>query len=251
MPLYSLETKEQWDWLYDIGAEGAWGKPGGRKEVRLHYHKFVALPGDRKNAAAIVEAMGWDIDTRLLVYGCGFGWILRGFWEAGVQLIHGIENSPYVQNNLLINEDADIAAAIAAVGLVTNTGDGLTLFNAFRDNGNPRSLMPTRIHDTDITSKQQMNSLKSAIGGPGAEVLTYGCPPLTSFNNRDDAQAIELADYLDDLQPARMTHLIAPTVSETTLPDGTPIALNAKTGEEWKAILPRDTFIELGTWRVV
>jgi hypothetical protein len=231
-----------------MDAERAWGHPGSRKAVRLNYHKFTTLGVDRQRAANITAAFGWDINTRLCVYQCGFGWILMGFWENGIQMIQGIENSPYIQANLTINEDVDLTSAIEAVGLNTSTGDGLTLFNAFRDGGNPRALQPTRIHDTNITRNNEMNQLRSLLGGPGCEVLTFGEFVL---NRLTDQEAIDLSDNLGRLQPSRIIHFINPLWTEAELPGGGTVALNAKSGEEWKTILPDDTFIELQGYRVV
>jgi hypothetical protein len=232
-----------------MGAERAWGKPGGRPEVRLNFHKFTTLPNERIRAARLAAALGWDINTRLCVYGCGFGWILIGFWEQGIQQIQGIENSPYIHANLALNEDAEIQAAIEAVGLMVNTGDGLTLFNAMRDDGNPRGLLPTRVRDVDISSNQQMNQLRQILGGAGAEVITCG---EFTLNRLTDQEAIALSGNLGKLQPSRIVHFINPNWGAIEHPTtGDPIALNAKTAEEWKVHLPNDTFVELGTYRVV
>jgi hypothetical protein len=168
-------------------------------------------------------------------------------WEHSVQLIQGIENSPYIQSNLTINEDADIQAAIEAVGLDIGTGDGLTIFNALRDDGNPRALYPTRIHDTDVSSKPQMNQLRSLLGGPGSDVLTYEF----ELNKLTDQEAIDLSVNLRRLQPARLIHFINPLWDHTDLPGGGEVDLNAKTAEEWKTILPDDSFIELQGYRFV
>jgi hypothetical protein len=248
MPIYPLDTKEYWENQYYGGAEGPWGHPSSRQEVHLYYHKSLVLPIDRQRAQAIANAFGWDINTRLCVYQCGFGWILQGFWENGIQLIQGIENSAFIQNNLTINEDSDIQTEIELVGLSIVTGDGEFLFNALRDDGNPRSMQPTRIRDVDVTSNQEMNQLRQILGGAGAEVLTYGEYPL---NRLTDQEAIDLSDNLGKLQPNRIIHLINPSWAEAELPGGGTVQLNAKTGEEWKVILPNDTFIEEGTYRIV
>lgn len=249
MPLYSLDTKEYWDYQYFWRSERDLGdKEGGRPEVRLNYHKYHGVPLAREHAAQIAAVFSWDINTRLCVYQCGFGWVLMGFWEQGVQTLQGIENSPYIQANLTINEDADLQAVIEAVGLETVSGRGQVLFNTYRDEGNPRALQPTRIRDTDITSNQQMNQLRQLLGGAGCEVLTYGEFPL---NRLTDAEAIDLSDNLDKLQPARIIHFINPLWTEAELPGGGTVTLNAKTGEDWKLVLPNDTFIELGNYRVV
>jgi hypothetical protein len=247
--LYPLDEKAYWDSLYDIGAEGAWGHPSTRQEVRLQFHKFTTLEIDRHNAQKLAEALGYTAATRLCVYGCGFGWILQGFWELGIMSVQGIENSSYVRANLAINEDDDIQAAIELVGLNISTGDGLTLFNAMRDSGNPRGMMPVRVREVDISSNQAMNQLRQIMGGAGCEVLTYG---QYAIQRHDNQQAVELRDNLDKLQPARISHFINPPAAVWDDPfGGAPIALNNKTGEEWQVHLPNDTFVEESTFRVV
>lgn len=249
MPLYPLDTKEYWDYQYFwIGDRGFPGKPGDQPTVRTNYHKFRNLPLAQEQAAAIASTFGWDINTQLCVYQCGFGWILQGFWQQGIQLVQGIENSPYIQANLTINEDVDLQAVIEAAGLNIVTGRGGLMFESFRDGGNPRGLHPTRVRDIDITSNQQMNQLRNILGGAGCEVLTYGEFPL---NRLTDAEAIDLSDNLNRLQPNRIIHFINPLWTEAELPGGGTVELNAKTGEEWKLVLPNDTFIELGNYRVV
>ncbi len=210
----------------------------------------MTLAVDRQHIAALVSAFGWDTNSRVCVYGVGFGWPLLALWENSIQNIQGIENSPYIHANLDINEDADIQAAVELVGLTTVSGRGQEIFNYYRDDGNPRGAMPTRIHDTDVTSNPEMNQLRSLMGGAGCTVLTYG---QFALNRLSDAEAVDLSDNLGKLQPAQIIHFINPLwtqVEHPTIPD-TFITLNAKTAEEWKVILPNDTFVELQDYRVV
>jgi hypothetical protein len=243
LPLYPLDTKQSWDDLWEKGAEGAWGHPGTRPEVNLNYHRYVILPYDRNKAPKLRAALGWNGNTRLLVYGCGFGWILIALWELGIrQALYGLERSVYVQANKMLNEDDDIRDAIQAVGLGVGTGDGLVLFTEFRDGGNPRSAMSTRLLNKDLSSKKEINELKSILGGPGAEVITYD----GYLNTLSDDEVLTLSDQLHDLQPSRVIHHTY--TNWTSVGD---IQLNAKTPEEWKMLLPNDTIIENGSFRIV
>jgi hypothetical protein len=242
MPLYSYDAKQAWDDLWDVGAEGAWGHPSTRSEVRLNYHRFVVLPYDRAKAPKLAGPLGWDAGTRLLVYGCGFGWVMTGLAELGLSAIYGLDHSTYIQGSKSINEDADLQTAISVVNLGTSTGDGLVLFNAFRNGGNPRSDYAARILATDLSTISGRRDVRTLLGGPGADVLTYD----GYLNTLTDAEVLKLSENLHGLQPNRVIHHT--WTDWTSVGD---IELNAKTPEEWKILLPDDTIIEEGSFRVV
>lgn len=232
---YTYETKADWDNLWDVGAESAWGHPNTRPEVRLNYNRFVIYPVDRNNMVNIHRVLGWTNTSRVLVYHCGFGWpleILEG--ELGVQSAIGVQLSSYIQNSKLLNEDTDLRNAIEGAGLVTNGGDGLTLFNAFRNGGNPRSTKAIDVMNEDLSTPQSRTTVRTRIGGPGAEVLTYGI-----LSSLEDGEIAALLDRLNRMNAARVSHFVYTNA-------GPPFA--SRTLSQWKAVVGAHTVIEAGTF---
>ena len=238
--LYDFSTKASWDDLWEIGAEGAWGHPNTRDEVNLNYHRFVVLQRDKNVASNLISALGWDSTSRVLVVQCGFGWVLEGMADEGVTDTKCTTTSPYILNNKGTNEDADINAAIASVGLSTSFGDGLTLFTTFRGDGGPRSKRTASILNEALDTSESRQRMRTALGGPGFDVLTYD-GYLQTFT---DAEAEALSDNLHRIPGVgRVIHHVfggawAPGIQTKTL-------------EEWKALLPNDVFVEAGTYRVL
>jgi len=240
MPLRTYDTKADFDALYDIGAEGAWGHPNTRPEVRLHYNRSVMLPILRDQGKNMARVLGWTAGTRLVVIGCGFGWSLEAYEEGGLNVI-GTDMSAYIQANKTLNEDDDLRTAIRAVGLVENAADGLTLFNALRGDGGPRAKKAAAILNEDGGSGGSRSRIRSAIGGAPYSFEVHTEAVLESLTN---AECTKLSGFLHQLSTGRISHL----VYSTDLPDdGT---WNRKTVAEWKALLPNDVFVRVGTWEV-
>lgn len=236
MPLINRSLKSFWDDLFEIDAESAWPTPPGRSQVDLNYHKFVIFPRDRTIGTNIKQALDWDNTTRTYVVGCGFGWVIEVLEdELGLSSVVGNETSTYIQTNKSINEDTDIQAAIEGVGLATNVGDGLTLFNTFRNGGNPRSARAADISDSDLVTGIAQRAERDRIGGPGFELLTYD----GFLNTLNDAEAIDYSTRLNGMNAARVSHHVFPGF------------LNGHTLEEWKLLIPSDTFVEANTYRVL
>jgi hypothetical protein len=223
--------------FYDFGAESAWGHPNTRPEVRLNYHRFVVYPFDRNNMVNVHRVLGWTNTSRVLVYQCGFGWPLEVLQtELGIASAIGIQLSAYIQNNKLLNEDTDVRAAVEATGLVTNGGDGLTLFNAFRHSGNPRSLKAVDVLNEDLATPQSRSTVRTRAGGPGSEILTYGI-----LSSLEDSEIAALLDRLNRLNPTRVSHFVYTNA-------GPPFA--NRTLSQWKAVVGAHTVIEAGTFNV-
>jgi len=234
--LYNYDTKQAWDDLFEIGAEGAWGRPAGRAEIQLNYHRFVIFSRERRIVNSLASVLEWTADSAVLLVNCGFGWGLDVlFGELGIAQVFGTQVSSYIQENKSLDEDVDIAAAVTEVGLSTSLGDGLTLFNALRNSGNPRAALPNRVMDEGLDSQTSRQTVRTALGTAGYDVVTYD----GFLNTHTDEEAVVLSDDLNRMPGVgRVIHVVFNW-------------LNAKTLEEWKAILPSDLFVDGVTYRIL
>jgi hypothetical protein len=238
MAFYTYDTKADWDNLYEIGAEGAWGHPNTRQEVQLNYHRYVVLPQQRSEMTQIKNILGWDRNTRVIVYHCGFGWMMEVLQnELGLASVTGIQQSTYIQTNKNLNEDTDLLAAISSVGIPTNVGDGLTLFTTFRNGGNPRSTKAADVQDEDLSTSASRNRVRDRAGGPGAEILTYQI-----LSSLEDAEITTLLSRLGSLTNGRITHFVYANAGGS---------FNNKTLQEWKNFVGNNTVIDVTTFQVL
>src|SRR3990172_8682695 len=242
MPLRTYDTKADFDSLYDIGAEGAWGHPNTRAEVRMHYNRFVLLPYMRQRAQRLYQVLGWTSQTRLVIVGCGFNWTAEVLeTELGMNRVIGLDVSVYIQAAKSQNEDDDIRAAIQAVGLSTSFGDGMTLFSALRGDGGPRAKKAADILNENIRTNASRNRVKQYISGAANfEGLSENV-----LESLTDAECAQLSGYAHQLTSGRISHFLdcLPNIPNDE-------TWNAKTLEQWKALLPNDTVVENGTFRV-
>lgn len=236
---YTFDTKADWDDLYEIGAEGAWGVPAGRSEVQLQYHRFVLKPAHRNDANNIARVLGWDSNTHVMIYHCGFCWISEVLNnELGIDAT-SIQQSAYIQDSKSSNEDVDLTTNIEAVGLDTNVGDGLTIFNAFRNSGLPRSSRPTDILDETLDTVTSRQNLRTRLG-QNYEVVTY-----EALCSLDDAEVVALGARLDRATNGRITHFIF-TGTDVSICSPTP-CFTFRSLDRLKELLPNHGFIDRQT----
>jgi hypothetical protein len=228
MPYVDRNLKSLWDGWYDKGAEGAWGHPNTRPEVRLNYHRFVMVDRERNIAIDLKRVLGWDAQTRVLIVGCGFGWVLETLRdELGLASVSGTETSTYIQEYKAVNEDADLITKIQGVGLTTSEGDGLSLFTTFRGDGGPRSKRAVDMEDTELRDAQDRRAVRDKAGGAGLEILTYD----GFMNTLSDSEAVDYSSRLNKMQASRVIHHVYDQW------------LNPRTVEQWKELLPNDTIV--------
>ena len=232
--LYNWNTKANWDDFYDIGAEGAWGHPNTRAEIRLNYHRAVILPFERFRANNLKTALGWTSATKIHFINCGFGWVLEALQELGITATCST-TSTYIQNAKFTNEDSDLATKVQGVGLTTSTGDGLTLFSNLRNGGNARAIRAVDVLNLDVSTQTARQAIRTAIGGPGFDLVDYD----GYLNSFIDADAIAFAANLRRISGVgRVIHVVYNW-------------LNTKTLAQWKALLPNDIFVDGVTFQVL
>lgn len=240
MPLKTWDTKADWDAAYEVNVEpeGTTGRPA----VKLHYNRYAFVAFHRRRILAVAQALGWTSATRLVVAGAAYGWSLETLIdELGFAQVLAVDTSAYTNANLTTNEDADVAAAITAVGLNPASGEGLTLFNRFRDGGGARSRKATLVLNENLASNASRNRVRNRMGAPHTyEIFTEDM--LTSLTDSECQQASQNAHQVSS---GRVSHLV------TTLQFGGGAGYNWKSLEEWKALIPADVFIEVESYRTL
>jgi hypothetical protein len=235
---WDYDPKSGWDDLYDQGAE-PWGHPGGRGEVRLQYHRHTMLALERLRAQNLVPLLGWDALTRVLVVQCGFGWMMEALNEFGVTQTKGTQLSSYIQGAKSNNEDPDLRTAVERVGLTHNEGDGLALFTTMRGDGGARARRGTDILPLDVFDAANGRTLRDAMGGNGFTAWTHD----GFLNAMDDADAVALSQQLHRGAKA------GAVIHHVYWPIGG--IWNGKSPQDWKLLIPTDTFVVAGTYEVV
>jgi len=233
--LYDRNLKTNWDNLWEVGAEGAWGHPNTRGEVQLHYLRAAVIDVARGNAAKMIAQWGWGPTSDVIIVFCGFGWIVEALLEQGVDTVVCIEQSTYIQANKQVNEDIDLTAAITAVGLATNTGDGLTIFTAFRRNGDPRTSVAADIFDEDLTTKASRDRIADRVLSNDIHVVTYD----GWLQTYTDAEAVALSANLNAIRGVRqVSHWVF--FSDAWVP-----GIQDKSQIQWETLIPADEFVSL------
>lgn len=227
--------KAMYDLAYDMGAEPD-GHPNTRGEIRLHYHRYVLFPEMLRRAQFFVQQFSLTAASRVLVVGCGFGWTAEALSALGIPTI-GTEISSYIQTNKSLTEDADIAEAIAKVGLTAVAGEGLGHFNRLRGDG-----VRTRatVMEEDNMNNASRNRVKNGLGGSITLCITEDV--LTSLT---DAECSSLRVAIEKYG-VPMCHFVTEFANSNP-----PFNFNSKSLADWKLTFPNDTIIADGyTYRV-
>lgn len=243
MSLVDYSLWSTWQALYDLDAEPDLG-PVFRPHVRLSYHRAVLKTLARENANACITKLGWLSTQKIAFFGCGFGWTVEVLQaEHGFTNIVGIDTSQFIQTNKATTEEADINAAIIAVGLNPLIGEGATVKGKLFDGG-PRSRVT--VLNEDGRTPQSRTRIKQALAGGGGVDIAFTEDVLGSWADAD-CQAISAA-----------LHQLAGTVQHLiTLGDAAnvvPIFQNGNwkpTLAAWKALLPADTVMSSGDFQVL
>ncbi len=246
MPLKNWDLKETWDTAYNFGAESLDGHPNTRDEVRLHYHRSIKRPDADIHAARLATALGWTPPgPTIVIVGSGFGWTVEALEDLGFDRVVGIDVSSYINDNHDGTEEAEIEAEIAAVGLDPATGRGAELKARHFDGGN-RGRSSRGVKNEDGRTPGSRRRIRIALGLDGnTGVVDWGVSE-SVLESLDDAEAIEAADWGHQYS-ANVAHFV-----HTLRPDGNQDAgFNWKTLEDWKLLLPTDTFVEATTYRVL
>lgn len=241
MPLPGLDLNDPVHLGIVIDGEGEWGHPNTRTAVRLIYARKHVIPILRERWAWLIPLLGLTPASSLCLIGCAYGYSLEVLAEFGITRVIGVETSSAMQMKKSQSEDADVQAAIEAVGLSITVGDGLRLYGALRDRpGQARCTRAADVLNEDLSNNASRNRVRQALQGKGGtswDLITENvCTVLT------DAECVTLSGRAHQLNGvARVIHLNSTTAS------GNIPGYNWKTAAEWKALLPADTIVSLYT----
>ena len=158
-------TKADYDNLYWFNAEAEWGHPNTRGPVWLHYNYGVMAPNLAKRWDWIVPHVGMQSTDHVVVSGCGFGWGIERIVELlpGINVV-GLDISDYIIDNADTTEEADINAAITAVGLDPNTGRGAQIKAKYLPPGRNRKAAGITLLQEDLSTNQSKQRVRQALG---------------------------------------------------------------------------------------
>lgn len=241
MPLVSYNTKADFDAAYNVGAEPE-GHPNSRSEIRLNYNRAVMYPYCERRADKLVEIFNWPLNSIILFVGAGFAWTAEALeTKYGYTNIITTDTSNWIQSNQNTTEESEIDAAISAVGLDPLSGEGLQVKNKIYTPGNRRR-HSRNIENENLSNNGSRNKIKNILGdievGISEEVIT----------TLSDAEVLNISDWISRIN----NNIIKIHLTTELLPDNNQDpAYNWKTIDDWKLLLPNDTFVSLNTWRVV
>ena len=242
MPSKTWDTKADFDAAYDIGAEGLYGHPSTRPEVRLHYHRSVMGNSAQRIADHFTTYLtAANFNRRLVIVGGGFGWVADELKKRGFTNVVVVDTSPYIQAEKDSDDDAEIRAEIAEVGLNPDFGRGFTLLLQHKTMGPRRGTI--NILNEEISTTAGRNAIKAAVNGNPQIVVTEDV--MTSFM---DAECVQLdADCNAFSGQQRVAHMV--TVGRF---DGSQdLGYNWKTLVDWKLLIPGTTWINRVTGEVL
>lgn len=228
--------KALFDLAYDMSAEPN-GHPNTRPEIRLHYHRYVLYPEALRRAQFFVQHFGLTAATNVLIVGCGFGWTVEALVGMGIPAI-GTDISAYIQNNKGLTEDTDISAEVSKVSLSSASGDGLLHFNRLRGDG-------VRTRATVANEDSSTNASRGRVRRLFANNTINLCITEDIVTSMTDAEILTVRGQL-----AQYAVPMAHFLTEFANPDP-PFNMNSKSLESWKLLLPNDTVIADGTYRVL
>ena len=179
-----------------------------------------------------------NLAQKIVIVGCGYGWVIEKLLEMGFTNVAGTDTSSYIQGTKTQTEDAEIDAAIAAAGLDPTQGEGLALRQKILP-AVARSKVPDKVLNEDMANNASRNRIKNAVGG-GTIAWGISDSVLESLTDSECVTASSRAHQIC----TNVAHLVV------TARDGNHPGYNWKTLEQWKTLIPADTFIQVGgAWR--
>jgi hypothetical protein len=216
--------------------------------VRLHYNRAskagaVALD----HATKLAAALGWTPPGLSIgIFGAGFSWTAEALETLGYLTALGLDVSNYIQSEKDNTEDADIDSAITAVGLDPATGEGLDIKNRVvaRGGGVGNRTRATRgVLDESGGNPGSRGRIKQALGLSGNDQIEWTLSE-SVIESLTDGEVLAGSNDLNIIG-INVVHFVH------TLRSNQDAGYNWKTLEDWKTLIPGDTFIEAGTYRVL
>ena len=196
-------TKADYDRDYDIGAEGLWGHPNDRPEVRLHYHHAMISPYLEDRWSHLIPYFSLTASDIVLIVGSGFGWSVEYLHEQlpGITAV-GVDISDYIHAEKDLSEEAEFDAAITAAGL-DPAGERGQLIKATYP---PRAQRSTQVVlQEDAKTNQSRNRIRQALGNVWPTWIFT--EDLVNDPNITDQELLDLAGDYGSL-PSPMVHIV-------------------------------------------
>lgn len=243
MPLKRWDTKADFDGAYgSSGDRLTGGRPTTRPPIRLHYHRATLYPAAQRRAAKFAELFGWTAGSRVVIVGAGFGWTMEALEEILPSIIVlGTDTSAYVQAQKNNSEEAELREAIVATGLDPDSGEGADKLSALLGSNGPRARLAARILNENLLTRGSRRRVRTAVGAINCDVVTENV-----LESLADAEAQEFSAALHGLTGGLVAHYVTPLLSDHLQDEG----YNWKLLEDWKALIPTDTWVEAGTFRI-
>lgn len=237
MPRKDWDLKATWDEAYNFGAEGLWGHPNTRPEVRLHYCRGIKRPDADIRADRLATALGWiSPGPTIVIVGAGFGWTVEALEDLGFDRVVGLDLSTYINDNHNGTEEAEIDAEISVVGLDPSTGRGAEIKTRFFDGG-PRGRSSRGVKNESGLTGGSRNRIRQALGLSGGQDIDWAVSE-SVLESLDDSEAVQVSNVAHNYA-TNVAHIVY------TPRSGQHEGYNWKTLEDWKLLLPNDTFIGL------
>lgn len=255
MPRKTWDTKADWDAEYRKGIE--WdGFPsaglGARSEVKLHFVRAIREASIQRIADFYESFLTpANFNRRFIIIGGGFGWVAQELLVRGFTDIVVVDTSAYVQAEKGNTDEQEVRDAITAVGLDPDTGRGAVLL----ERGSPAASRGPRggtisIVDEDISTSAGRTAVRDALIGNGNPQIVISEDVVTSL---EDAEVLSLNDSMQAWSgPQTIAHIVTALPTDTVgVPERYGAPFNWKTLADWKALLPDEIWIDIGTGDVL
>lgn len=248
-------TKAGYDSVY-YGSPEWDGRPNAalRPRVRLNYVRYIGYR-EAQQYADFYTTITEPTDS-MVVIGSGFAWsleVLVDQYGYNPSLLTGVDTSGYVQGNKGGTEEQEIRDAITAVGLdpddpnhvhplTGEVGRGKVLFDRCYTDTRPRASI--QVLDESLSNNGSRNRVVNAVGGSVDFIISELM--LESLTDGQAQVASSQAHQADGA--AQVYHLVIDRMPQAAIDEH---GWNIHTLEEWKALIPADTFVSAIDFRVV
>jgi hypothetical protein len=240
IPRKARYAAADWTEYYDEGAEGEWGHPNTRLEVRLHTVKTSVAHITQAIVDHYENYLGpAAYNQRIVIAYGGFGWaaqelLVRGFTDVTVA-----DLSEHIQAEKDNNDQQELKDSIAKVGLDFRYARGKVIFDKFKSTGNRRGTI--EIVNADIMTEEGRDAIFDVVGNPQIVVTE------DYMHYLNDSDAIALSAACQDFGGIQtVAHLVRTTAVSFQDP-----RFNWKSLSEWKTLISGDIWIDYNTGEVL
>ena len=259
MPIIDPNNQSLWDTEWNIGVLG-------HHNVRLHYVRAALIPFMRNRAKGLIDSLRLSNTSSVIIVGAGFGWASEAIKELlpSITLV-STDSSTLIQSKKDEVETSEYRAAIIAAGLDPDRGEGASILAQIDDEG-PRARVD--ILNEDGLSVASRAAIQQAVGGKANWAVTDG----GVLQWLTDIECQELSAAFHQIA-INVAHVITPYMPEKAeIPEPEPLwnwkyatqeerdkaesvkqetrDLQWYTSEDWKTLLPDDSIIVTGSYKV-